>query len=123
MRAMQNVQNNGGVGVPPINQAQQSASIALRTAKSNSRWKSAMTMAMRLKVAFESSGINYVDISKGFQGWLIFAAASLIANATLGDTWIGFDEVCVSHGGHSCSSSPSQRDLQEWKGQAVRNLP
>ena len=50
----------------------------------NSRWKSAMTMAMRLKVAFESSGINYVDISKDFQGWLIFAAASLIANATLG---------------------------------------
>ena len=46
--------------------------------------KSVMTMAMRLKVAFESSGINYVDISKDFQGWLIFAAASLIANATLG---------------------------------------
>ena len=48
------------------------------------KMEAAMTMAMRLKVAFESSGINYVDISKDFQGWLIFAAASSIANATLG---------------------------------------
>ena len=39
--------------------------------------KSVMTMAMRLKVALESSGINHVDFSKDFQGWLIFAAASL----------------------------------------------
>ena len=30
-------------------------------------------MAMRLKVALGSSGINHVDISKDFQGWLILA--------------------------------------------------
>ena len=42
------------------------------------------TMAMRLRVAFKETGIDHVDISMDFQGWLVFAASSLVANATLG---------------------------------------
>ena len=61
--------------------------------------KSVMTMAMRLQVAFESGGINYVDISQDFRGWLTFAAAaSLIANAAV---WTHGDALMksVSHMG------------------------
>ena len=56
--------------------------------------------AMRLRVAFKESGIDHVDISKDPQGWLVFAASSLVANATLGTRGEALtDEVGPPYGG------------------------
>eukprot|EP00435_Cladocopium_sp_Y103_P031471 s3097_g8.t1 len=45
--------------------------------------KAVLMMAARLKIAFEKSGLQYVDISGHFQKWLVFAATSVIANQFL----------------------------------------
>ena len=45
--------------------------------------KSVLVLAARLKVAFKNCGLDKLDISKGFQKWLVFAAASVISNAHL----------------------------------------
>ena len=45
--------------------------------------KSVLMLAARLKVAFENCGLEHMDINEGFQKWLVFAAASVVANANL----------------------------------------
>ena len=45
--------------------------------------KSVLVLAARLKVAFKNCGLDKLDISKGFQKWLVFAAASVNSNAHL----------------------------------------
>jgi hypothetical protein len=45
--------------------------------------KSVLVLAARLKVAFKRCGLDKLDISKGFQKWLVFAASSVISNAHL----------------------------------------
>ena len=45
--------------------------------------KSALMLAARLKVAFANCGLEHMDINEGFQKWLVFAAASVVANANL----------------------------------------
>ena len=45
--------------------------------------KSVLVLAARLKVAFKNCGLDKLDIGKGFQKWLVFAAASVISNAQL----------------------------------------
>ena len=45
--------------------------------------KSVLLLAARLKVAFKNCGLDKLDISKDFQKWLVFAAASVISNKNL----------------------------------------
>jgi len=45
--------------------------------------KSVLMLAARLKVAFANCGLEHIDINEGFQKWLVFAAASVVANANL----------------------------------------
>ena len=45
--------------------------------------KSVLLLAARLKVAFKNCGLDKLDISKDFQKWLVFAAASVISNKHL----------------------------------------
>ena len=45
--------------------------------------KSVLLLAARLKVAFKNCGLDKLDISKDFQKWLVFAAASVISNKCL----------------------------------------
>ena len=45
--------------------------------------KSVLLLAARLKVAFKNCGLDKFDISKDFQKWLVFAAASVISNKNL----------------------------------------
>ena len=45
--------------------------------------KSVLLLAARLKVAFKNCGLDRLDISKDFQKWLVFAAASVISNKQL----------------------------------------
>ena len=45
--------------------------------------KSVLMLAARLKVAFANCGLEHMDINEGFQKWLVFAAASVVANANL----------------------------------------
>ena len=45
--------------------------------------KSVLLLAARLKVAFKNCGLDNLDISKDFQKWLVFAAASVISNKNL----------------------------------------
>ena len=45
--------------------------------------KSVLMLAARLKVAFANCGLEHIDINQGFQQWLVFAAASVVANANL----------------------------------------
>ena len=42
-----------------------------------------LLLAARLKVAFKNCGLDKLDISKDFQKWLVFAAASVISNKHL----------------------------------------
>ena len=42
-----------------------------------------LLLAARLKVAFKNCGLDKLDISKDFQKWLVFAAASVISNKNL----------------------------------------
>ena len=42
-----------------------------------------LLLAARLKVAFKNCGLDKLDISKDFQKWLVFAAASVISNKCL----------------------------------------
>ena len=42
--------------------------------------RSVLVLAARLKVAFENCGVTVLDISKGFQPWLVLAPSSVIAN-------------------------------------------
>ena len=45
--------------------------------------KSVLLLAARLKVAFKNCGLDKLDISKDFQKWLVFAAASVNSNKNL----------------------------------------
>ena len=45
--------------------------------------KSVLLLAARLKVAFKNCGLDKLGISKDFQKWLVFAAASVISNKNL----------------------------------------
>ena len=45
--------------------------------------KSVLLLAAALKVAFKNCGLDKLDISKDFQKWLVFAAASVISNKNL----------------------------------------
>eukprot|EP00435_Cladocopium_sp_Y103_P015282 s3183_g3.t1 len=45
--------------------------------------KSVLMLAARLKVAFETCGLDLVDMSQDFQKWLVFSAASVVANVQL----------------------------------------
>ena len=45
--------------------------------------KSVLMLAAGAKFAFSSCGTNLVEIEKDFQKWLVFAAASLVANTNL----------------------------------------
>ena len=45
--------------------------------------KSVLMLAAPLKVAFANCGLEHIDINQGFQQWLVFAAASVVANANL----------------------------------------
>ena len=82
----------------------------------NSARKSVLAMAMRLRVVFKETGIDHVDISQDFQGWLVFAASSLVANATLGTR----GEAPMKS--NSCRSSPSTRNSQKWERAPIWNL-
>ena len=80
-----------------------------------------LLLAARLKVAFKNCGLDKLDISKDFQKWLVFAAASVISNKNLkyGEELMK----SLSHmGGVSHPLQPGEGNLQERPGQAIQHL-
>ena len=55
----------------------------MRAAPTLSARKSVLMLAARAKIAFQQCGTNLLDIQAGFQRWLVFAAASMVANHQL----------------------------------------
>ena len=105
------------------------ASIAQRTPRTTTEnrllrlgaRKSVLLLAARLKVAFKNCGLDKLDISKDFQKWLVFAAASVISNKCLkyGEELM---KIIVPHGGCPHSLQSGQGDLQERPRQAIQHL-
>ena len=83
--------------------------------------KSVLMLAARLKVAFANCGLDYMDINEGFQKWLVFAAASVVANANL--RYGGELMKSLSHmGGVRVPPHQGQGNLQERPWKAVQRL-
>ena len=78
-------------------------------------------LAARLKVAFANCGLDYMDINEGFQKWLVFAAASVVATANL--RYGGELMKSLSHmGGVRVPPHQGQGNLQERPWKAVQRL-